>query len=205
MFVLGIVTTLIFGTIAASDRLFHQASLRQGLQSDALRFSGQLKRDCALSDFWRTEVCNRANDGGLRRDGLALVGLSDWDDPSLFDPDTHLPLWDRYIVYYAPLEAPLRLYRQVVEPSSTPPLPLYTALPDNIQDQPAWNQDVVQSTVLSDSVRTVEANKFLANGSVEVKLHLRRAGLKRANTNTQVVESLETTITVRLQNTWPKI
>lgn len=205
-FVLAIVTGLIFGTIWACDRLFHQSSLRQGLQSDALRFAGLLKRDAALSDFWRANVCNRSNPGSLRRDGLSLVALSDWNDPAYFDPDTQLPQWDRYVVYYAPLENPVRLYRQIVQPAGlSPPLPLYADLPGNIQDQPAWNEDVAQSTVLSDSVRTFECNKILENGSVEVKLQLRRSGLKRANTNTQVVESLETTVTVRLQNTWPKI
>jgi hypothetical protein len=72
---------------------------RQGVQGDALKARTQLERDFSLSHFDSVGVV-QGNFEGFERDIVCCLGLSDWNDPARFS-DNGLPLWDRYIVYYA--------------------------------------------------------------------------------------------------------
>jgi len=207
MSVLLAILALVVAIMIYGVRMFGHTSLRQGLEGDARRISSRLKKDLALSDFHTVSVQERLV-SGLRRDGVGLGSLSDWNDPSNFQAGLGLPRWNRYTVYYATQEATGRLVRQDIEP---PGIPLagwnspYSALSSNLRDDPTLNTSVVSSTVLSSQVEHFECRADVSENTVTVVCRLREKGQNVAGTNKKGDESIQFRLLLKTKNTWPDI
>ncbi len=191
-------------------RSFHHAILRQGLQGDTQKLAVLLGRDVRLTDYHSAFIVPRtyitADGDSVQRDGLAIAALSDWQDPNRFDPVTGLPLWDRYVVYYATDDADSgALIRQVIDPGAPTNGVPYFALGSNLLTDPTLNSGHFAHTVISDQVHHFELSLSDSSASLEVRLVLRRAGARRAGSGEVVDEALESEFSLTARNTFPKL
>lgn len=201
-----LVLGMVVGIMVMGVRMFHHASLRQGIEGDARRIAARLRQDLATTDFRTVSSVTRtvATD---RRDGLAMAALSDWNEPTKFDA-IGLPKWDRYKVYYATQESPGRLIRQEVNPSGMPTdgwVAPYANLSLNLQDNPQLNLSVLNSNSLSDIVVRFTAEPDFADNTVTVNCRLRKIGPQKAQTLQRADENLEFRLLLKARNTWPDI
>ncbi len=211
VFVFTIVVLLVFSIFISGHRLYHQATLRQGLQGDARRFISLLQHDMSLTDFNTVSTVSRIitlHSTPYHRDALAVGSLSDWNNPSNFTP-LNLPRWDSYIVYYATTGENGLLIRQEIRPT---PVPMpdgfktpYSVLSSNISDTPTANADVFKTSILSRSVLDFKVEPQAPDQAVKITLKLRRRGGKRAGTYKQVDETFEVRVLSKAENTWPRL
>jgi hypothetical protein len=112
MFLLGIVSLVLFEVFRVGTGYFRVAVLRQGSQGSARRALTALERSLLQaypeaislqSDSSRTVTVNGAT---FHRDALCMPDLSDWSDLTLFNP-AGMPMWNRYTVVYATRGVPV--------------------------------------------------------------------------------------------------
>lgn len=210
IFILGFVVLGVFGLFSIGSNGFRHTILRQGIQGDAARVASALRRDVRLThlDSVTVEARNYTTADGraVRRDGLAFVSLSNWNDPNRFYTVTRLPRWDRYIVFYATNDRDLgRLVRQEIEPGGEiGPYP-YLALPGNLAPAPVLNADVVETTILAENVLSFSARPNPATRTVEVALSLRQISGKLTGGQRKVDEIMELEFDFEPRNTFPKL
>jgi type II secretory pathway pseudopilin PulG len=211
MSILAFVMGAVFLAFTQSSRTFRHALLRQGLQGDAVKMESLLGRDIRVTDYHSNITTSRSfttSDGRVvRRDGLSVAALSDWDDPTKFDSVTGLPLWDQYIVYYATDgEDEGRLIRQVVDgggPTNGFP---YFGLSGNMATDPLINSNALSTTLISSQVDHFEVASDDGTQGLDIILRLRRRGERRRSGGEEKVdETLETRYSPVARNTFPKL
>lgn len=212
----GVIVLLILGLLSAGTvalfsfgtRGFQQAVLRQGLLGESERFRNKLKADYKPSHQGTLSVISRdmtlADGTVVRRDAFAFASLADWKNPASFTT-TGLPRWNRYIVYYSTLQEPGRLIRQVLDVSVLfAPVP-YHDLNSNVSELPLTNANVVQTTILSKNVLSLEAERNDARQLLEVSLRLRDGGQFRVNSGAKVEEVQQSVFSLEALNTYPRL
>lgn len=201
-----LVLGMVVGIMVFGVRMFHHATLRQGVEGDARRISTRLRQDLAVTDFRTVSTVSRTV-GTDRRDGLGMAALSDWSDSANFDA-IGLPKWDHYKVYYATQETPGRLIRQDVGPPGRPSsgwLVPYVDLSTNLQDDPKLNSYLINSSSLSDIVMSFEAQPDMSENTVTIRCRLRKQGIQKGETERKADENLEFRLLLKAKNTWPDI
>lgn len=108
---------LLFGALHLGFQAFALGSQRGGGQSQLEVTLAQLKRDLELSTFTSLQIENGVhrqiqvqNQHGDRRELrslVAFVGMDRWLESTSYDPQSGVPLWNRYWVYHADLKRPL--------------------------------------------------------------------------------------------------
>lgn len=207
---LGALLLLLFGAFSMSTRVFSESTLRQSAEQQLKTIRILLERDLELTSFWLIKEDARTLGDGTSRDGVAMVGLSEWNDSSLFQSGTQRPAWNRQLVWYATEETPGRLIRQVVAPP--PPAPStylnqpYEALADNRSNvSPESNHHVHSTRYLSAGVTDFKVTSKLSNATLEVKLHLQQKGNYRAQSMAKTENHLQVLWIFCPKNTWPPL
>ncbi len=185
------------------------AALRQGLQSEVQRFSLKVKRDVSLThalSFTRQARSFTTSQGQtVRRDAVAFLGLSDWNQPARFDPALGLPQWDRYIVYYATNDQDrARLIRQEIQAGAVSGVFPYFALGSNLNNLPDLNASVASTQVLSQALVDFRVEP-VGSVSLDIRALFREQGLKRAGGAGVVDEALEAVLLLKARNTFPEL
>lgn len=207
--VLGVVFTGAFLLFTMGYRAFYRAELRSGIQGDARRVKAVLERDVRLTHFASIGVVERnvtTSDGiQVRRDGVAMVALSDWNNSSNFSAGVS-PLWDRYSIFYATSGDLGKLIHQEIEPGGVlAALVPYPVLGSNLNEDPDANADVYSSGVLCENVLEFKLERDEARQLLNVNLRLRgRQGSTMLSGQT-VDESHEVVLSLRAWNTFPEL
>lgn len=210
---LGGIITLTFMALGMTTATFSESTLRQSSEQQLKVISLMLERDLELTDFWGAIASSPVTPPAAPRDGLAILGLSDWNDPDLFEPTTKRPLWNRYVVWHATSGTPGKLVRQVLRPT-TPPTSPSVALSlfptDDLNailstGAPKSHLEVLSARDLSDQIETFKVSTLLENGTIKVELKLHHKGLRRAQSMEQAEDFLEGQWTILPRNSWPRI
>ena len=197
---------LLFALFNFGAASFGLAVERQGLQGQARLIGERLRKDVTLTSFLTLRVVPRTDDSSAsRRDILSLASLSQWSDPAKFDV-LGIPKWDRYVVIQATRGTPGKLFRYQVTPSPVPPEGWLSPLADlspYLND--AAGNDVSMSSELTDSLHQFEVLPQAADRAVNIRLWLRRYGLKNPNSQRVREENLQTEWLFISENTWPEL
>ncbi len=191
----------IFTLFAWSSTSFQLGMKRQDVQSAAERVSVLMRKDFAQATEGALSVVDRtvAPEGvTVQRDGACLNGLSNWRDPALFDAVSGLPLYNRYIAYYATPQAPGRLIRLEIDPGG-PALGPWSGFDQSVMsDPPPAGPPTVRSAVLSDQVWEVD---FVPGPPPTANLKFRASaqGVNRSDRD----EILEIRLVLRPRNSQP--
>lgn len=208
---LSLLLGLIFAAFGMSTRIFSESSLRQSSEQQLKAIRVLLERDLELTNFWLTNVTNRDLVDGGARDGLSMVGLSEWNNASLYQSDSQRPAWDRQLVWYATTGPTGKLVRQVAAPAPVAPSTYldspYQALSTNLSDSaPEGNADVLSTRYLSEDVLSFNVSQRPQNATIKVGLHLRKGGgANRTQGMAKVEDHFEVIWTLLPKNTWPPL
>ncbi|MBI3928120.1 MAG: prepilin-type N-terminal cleavage/methylation domain-containing protein [Armatimonadetes bacterium] len=210
---LALVGGVIIGIFAAfqyGSRAFGQMISRQGIQGEGQRIAAQLSRDVRLTHFRSVSVVTReisVTGSTVRRDAVAMLSLDDWNDPASYDAVTGLPEWSRYVVYYVTNEPEGRLIRQVIDPVALigENIRPYGDLSDNISEDPAANDGVISTTVLTRHVRSFSLSLDRELQTVDGALFLQASMVRRAGSNQELEEPYESRFSLRALNTFPEL
>ncbi len=115
----SLLLVVIFTIFAWGSTSFQLGMKRQDIQSAAERILVLIRKDFAQAAEGSVSVVKRISTLGgatVQRDGACLNGLSNWRDPVLFDAVSGLPLYDRYIAYYATDQTMGQLIRLEIDP-----------------------------------------------------------------------------------------
>lgn len=144
MTILLLLMGAVFSLFEFGTQSFRLSALRQDLQTTSRQILTRIEQEIRLTNLESMSVADDAArrivvDGAVtRRHALCLATLSDWNDLTLFDANSGMPLWNRYTLYYATLENPqgrlLRVELDTGAPAAGPwaafaGLPLPDALP----------------------------------------------------------------------------
>lgn len=213
MALLSIIMLAIFGIFSVGQRTFHFASLRQSLQSESRRAFLMLQQDVRQSNFVastsRTRSLSlilprRESEGPVMvdRDGLCLPAVQDWASPSAINEFTGFPNFDCYVVYYATQEPEGRFIRQVLRPPTVGPYPFEGF---TLNDDPLINAHQVGNyRTLSHHVSNFQARKDEAARLIRLSVRFRGLGGARPGGGKQADESLELSLQMYPENTYPK-
>ena len=209
MAMLGGLMAIIFMAFGMSTKIFSESTVRLSTEQQLKTIHLVLKRDIELTDFWFANTAGRFKDS-QPRDGLCVVGLSEWNDPALIQAGNQHFAWDRYAVWYATQESPGKLIRQTLAPPPINPSTYldapYALLGSNLSDtDPASNKFALSTRYFSNDVTEFEATTRLQNGTISVKLGLLRHGVFRAHSLSKVEDHLEALWTFHPRNSWPEI
>lgn len=114
----------LFGVFHLGSGAFRVSVLRQDLQSKARQVLSRLERELVQSSLGTLSVDDSparlvpVDGGNVRRQALCLAALADWNDLTLYDPNTGAPEWNRYVLYHATREPQGRLIRTEIEPAA---------------------------------------------------------------------------------------
>lgn len=206
--IFGLLSVAALSVFAFGSRGFQQAVLRQGLLGESEAIRRKLAFDFKPSHQNTLEVVARKttlSSGDLvSRDAVSFVTLSDWRNPANFTA-AGLPRWDRYVVYYPTTEESGKLVRQIVDPGPLPgPIP-YADLDTNIGSNPVGNSNVLQTTILSHNVLSLEIDRNDERQLLELTLRLRARGARRVNSGAKVDEVQESVFSLEALNTFPRL
>lgn len=208
MFVLGLLTTVVFASFITGTRFFYETSMRQSAENELRAIKTLMERDFDMTNFWWISTDDEPTADG-QRDAVAMVALNDWNDPVNFEFGTDRPMWNRYVMWYATRGNPGSLVRQVIDVDPSPAAFLevpYPAVDTNRSDaNPAANTGVETFRYLSRNVVDFQVTPRLQNGSIRVRLRLHRQGKQRGLSEDLAQETLEVTMTFKPKNTWPAI
>jgi prepilin-type N-terminal cleavage/methylation domain-containing protein len=198
MALLSTLLAVTFGLFQWGSRHSALAAMRQGLQSDAHRIFASVDGALFAAPRETLDVLQRSA-GGRRRDALCAAALSDWADAALYDPVTGLPLWDRYVVFYATQADPLgSLLRLQLDPG-TPCAQPYPAFPGTL-----LSEAVPSATPLISRVQLLASERVadfrLERGADTLRVSLRLQSGSVAPGPSRRTESLEIRHSVALQN-----
>ncbi len=193
-----------------STRIFGESTLRQSAEQQLKTVRVLLERDVELTSFWLINVAPRDYSDGTARDGLSMVGLSDWSNTSLFQAGTQRPAWDRQIVWYATEDSPARLIRQIAAPPVAAPASYLNKPYENLRDKlsnnaPESTINVLSTRYLSADILEFEAVPKYENATLRVKLHLRPKGNYRAQSMEKSENHLQVDWIFHPKNTWPTL
>lgn len=193
-----------------SSRAFILANLRSGLEGEARRALASLQADLRQGDFTCLSLIVPSLDPSrqvaspegplVERDAYGLACLTRWDDPSLIDPTTARPRWNRYTVVYATLSNPGLLVKQYCRPGNPPfdgPVP---SLAGRINENPALNPQASKPVILSQSVHEFLVRADEPTQTLTYRLTLAGRGTRKAQ-GRLINERCEVSYTTRLQNT----
>jgi hypothetical protein len=145
-----------------------------------------------------------------QRDGICFGAMSDWNDPTAFEPKIGAPSFDRYLVYYA-TESPAsgKLIRSLygVTPRSPMPRQFGAFAPaTHLREDPRLNDPAqISFTELATDVRDFRVADAGRNQAVRVSLTLFRPGQRVAGgAEGKRDQSYQFEIQVTPLNTWPR-
>lgn len=209
MAVLGFLTIAVFGLINFSTRGFQHAVVKQGLNGESEAIQAKLRSDYRASHFGTVAVLNRqeslAGSRLVSRDCVAFASLSDWSNPANFLA-TGLPRWNRYTVWYATRGESGRLVRQVINTGGPLPAPVpYSALDVNVSDTPLDNDNLLQSSILSENVLSFSVERDEPSQLLDLELILLRRAGRRATSGAPIEETQESVFSLDAYNTYPRL
>ena len=200
--IFSILTGLCFYAAASGFRMFTHGTSRQALQRDTRAIIAWLQRDLGLSNLFRCKTSEHVA-GGYRKDSLALVGMSSWQEPIATDA-LELPAWDRLIVYLVTPKGALE--RISFEASALGlPVPLdYASVASGLSQAEAKSSPPRDRRQLSDSVRTFSVTLDQSRNTAVLDLVLETATVDGGSGKARKeVLQIQTTLTPR--NTWPRL
>ena len=205
---LGLLTLGLGALFIFSLNGFKQAGARQGTQAQILSVRVSLANDLPLSNFRGAVVQERTKavaGENVRRDGLSIVSMSDWDDVSLYDA-AGLPRWDRHVVYYATLEDSGRLIRQLYQNTAIAPAPVpFLGLSSRLSDNPASNADSLRFRVVASGVHSWECEADVQKQAIVQTLKIRKTSGRSGLGAKSIDEVQEALFNWELVNTTPKL
>lgn len=212
---LGVIFGTVFLLFSYSLHGHRLLDARQGVQGDALKARANLENDFLQSHFDSVGVCRRTLNNqleGSRRDVVCMLDLSNWNDPSLFD-EYGLPLWDRYVVYFATSDQEQgRLIRLELTPDPSPapgaglPIaPLPTLVLAGIEFGPGSGLRVLNRQTILDHLETFAVTSDIATQLVSVELRNRRQDGARTGVTRPIDEAMEAVFEFDPLNTSPRL
>lgn len=214
---LALLSMAMVSVFAQTTSMYRLGTSRSGLQSEIRRIHVVMGRELAQSSFYTVSIHSPSpltvprddtTSMQARRDSLSCATLISPLDPSSFDSNSGLPKWDRYVIYMASNEVPNgKLIRYAVNGPSpitdeqkemTPPLSARVA---------AYPGGVITGTTRMITHRLVsfEVEQDLANQFVIVSLILRGDAGRLVGGRKTTAELLETKLSFRPENTWPRL
>ncbi len=121
MMLLTMAMGLAFGVFTVGSHYFRLGLLRQELQNDGRRVLVVLERDLRQSCLDAISIAIIRDSPTKPRHALCMPGLNDWDFKGNFDWDSGNPIYNRFMLYYANLSEPGKLFRLEMQP--TGPMP----------------------------------------------------------------------------------
>jgi hypothetical protein len=212
----GFIFTIVFLLFSYSLSGYKLLDLRQGVQGDALKARASLEHDFTLSHFDSAGAAERTLNnqlGGPRRDAVCLLSISHWNDPARFD-SMGLPLWDRYIVYYADTDREQgRLTRLELTPDPAPApgqslriAPLSTGDLATIEDGPPDGFMITNRQTILEDLTQLEIQVDIPTQTVSVSLASRRQdGGARTGGARRIDEGMEAVFDFDPINTSPRL
>ena len=182
--------------------MFTHGTGRQALQRDTRAIVAWLQRDLGLSNLVRCKTSEHVS-GGYRKDSLALVGMSSWQEPIVTDA-LELPAWDRVIVYLVSDKGALdRISFEAGALGLAVPLDL-AGVVSGLSRAEARSSPPRDRRQLSDSVRTFSITLDQSRNTAVLDLVLQTATIDGGGGQVrQEVLQIQTSITPR--NTWPRL
>lgn len=210
----GLVVGGSFLVFRMGSRGFQQAVSKTGTIGDVHRITRALEHDISLSHFYSATAKHRTippDDGGMRRDGLAVVGLGAWGDAGSFEVGTGLPKWDRWLLFYATKEPRGRMVR--IELERPPPgvgggyypVSSLSGLGALLKDNPLDVPDSLRVTTLSKSVHDFQVELDTYSRLVNLRLTLFNEGGKQMTSETKVEDYLESQFEISPMNSYPEL
>lgn len=208
MFLLGIVSLILFEVFRVGTGYFRVAVLRQGSQGTARRALTALERSLLqaypeavslLNDVSRTVTVNGAT---FHRDAICLPDLSNWGDMSLFNA-AGMPIWNRYAVCYATRDVPLgQLVMLQIDPGGAGVSgPWAGFVPGLLTDvPPAAGGAIVSRRILAQDVVGFGVSPDGESFKVDLRLRGQATGPTQG---AQRVEDFQLTLRARPQNKLP--
>lgn len=208
MFLLGIVSLVLFEVFRVGTGYYRVAVLRQGSQGSARRALVSLERSLLQAYPEAISLQNDAtravdvNGQPFRRDALCMPDLSNWSDLSLFNA-AGMPLWDRYAVVYATRQVPLgRLVALEIDPGGAGVGgPWAGFVPGLLTDvPPAVGGEVVSRKILAQEVLDFTVTPDGESYQVDLRLRGQATGPTQGP---QRVEDFQLRLRARPQNKLP--
>ena len=129
MSILGLLLGAVFSLFGLGTDAFRISLLRQDLQTTARFILTRLEQEIRVTHLESMSVADTRSVGTSRRHMLCMSSLSDWNDLTLYDVNSGMPRWNRYLLYYATLEVPLGgLIRLELEAPASGPWSAFKAL-----------------------------------------------------------------------------
>lgn len=205
MVLLSFTLLVCFALFTWGSRAAFQGQTRAGLQAESRKISLAIRNDVMRADYDLTEVLDgrtALNPQGetVPRHAMSSVALSNWSDPSNFDPDQAVPRWDRFFVLYANGSSPGLLVKQTY-PASGPVTNPMANLSAYLNDDPSAN-GALNTNVLT---RSLEAFRILADEQshrLSFRVLLASRGGRKGLTS-RLNERYEMVLDVRLENSAP--
>ncbi len=204
-----IISGITFMLFTMGTRGYRHAVARTGAVGDLHAFNRLAGRDLTMTHIYSSKSRSRdvsTSRGTARRDGVCMVGLSDWGADSSFQPATGLPKWDRWIIYYATREPEGRLVRLEFERGA----PYYPLEPiSNLNDWMVEDLNTLPGdtrvTTVCQNVHAfeVETDEYQRLISLHITLY-NKAG-KRMGSDQQIEELLEARLEVTPMNSYPEL
>jgi type II secretory pathway pseudopilin PulG len=206
--IFGLSIGIVFLIFAMGTRGFNQAVERTGAIGEIHAITRAVERDVRLTHFYSARVKSRnvtTEHGNTSRDGLSIAGLSNWSVPANFNAQG-LPLWDRWVLFYASTEELGRLFR--LEMRRTPrgyPLKPQNGIDPLLTNDPVNNEDALRVGVLSERVESFQAELFPAQRLVKLKLRLVNNKGLLVGSQRKVDDVLETQFELSPLNSYPDL
>lgn len=213
----GLLMVMVFAFFEFGTRSFYLSTMRQGVQSDALRVITGLQKELKRTNRGTVSSADRTNAIiNKDRDAVSVGGLQDWSDRSNgnnFDLNSGLPKWNRYVIYYATV-GPEKgtIYRLSVDPNPPPeaPTPIDPlVLQSTINDDPNSNLFDGANPAYVLLSENVEEFKVILDqpepGHCEIRLRLssRRPPRPGGNADSEE-ETYEIVTSVATENSYPE-
>ncbi len=177
---------------------------RQSIQGEMQRVKSLFESDFRLTHLRsigvESSTVNIAEET-FRRDDICCLTVDDWRENLNIEPDTGLPLWNRYIVYQSSLDESGTLRRLLVDPE----------LPTPLRVRPLTGLDSIESdrvlgrTLVTENLESFECDLSLARQEVALKVVLRKRGGSRGLDAKRTDEVVEASFHWRPINTVPKL
>lgn len=189
----------VFWAFDYGTRAFYRSNTQQNAQAEMTRAYSRIRKDLRHTHFRSVLIRERTMDT-FRRDALSLASLKNWSDEESFDELNGLPMWDRYVVYYATDSG--KLIRSLLDedfPDFSPAPFSQLSDSDHLNENPNNNDSSLQTTyqTISRSVEVFQVSLDPSQDMVFVKILLNSKGGRKT-------EKSEIRFDISPQNTWPQ-
>lgn len=218
MGLLAVLSLAMVSVFAQSSSMYRLGTSRAGLQSEIRRIHVMLGRELLQSSFYTVSIYSpppltvpRDDTSSMqaRRDSISCATLISPLASTSFDSNSGLAKWDRYAIYMASNESPNgKLIRYAVAgPSPITDQQNEMSVPTLPGAVAAYPAGVISGTTRMITHRLVAfaVEKDLANQMVTVSLILRGDEGRIASGRKTTAELLETKMSFRPENTWPRL